>query len=145
MLALLIVTLASTVTVPEQTPDAAAAANVEEPERATVEEGRLLYGIYCTSCHGLVGKGDGATAKSLHPRPADLTRLSRDNDGEFPTARVIMGIDGRNRIPGHTKNQMPIWGLSLQEASSDTNQEQQVREKILQLVDYLKTIQEPAD
>jgi len=145
MLALLLMTLASVVAVPGQTAEAATVATAEEPERSEAEEGQLLFGIYCTSCHGSAGKGDGPTAKSLNSRPADLTRLSRDNDGEFPTARVIMSIDGRNRIPGHTKNQMPIWGLSLQESSTDTNQEQQVREKILHLVDYLKKIQEGVD
>jgi len=145
MLALLVMTLASIVAVSGQAPDATGIATAEGSKESMAKEGQLLYGIYCTSCHGPAGKGDGPTARSLTPRPADLTRLSRDNDGEFPTARAIMSIDGRNPIPGHPKSQMPIWGLSLQEASSDTNQEQQVREKILQLVDYLKTIQERVD
>jgi mono/diheme cytochrome c family protein len=106
-----------------------------------VDEGQLLYGIYCKSCHGPGGRGDGPTARSLKPRPADLTRLSRDNDGEFPLARVLLSIDGRSRVPGHTKGRMPIWGLSLQEADSDTNQEDEVRRKIQCLVEYLKSIQ----
>jgi mono/diheme cytochrome c family protein len=145
MLAVLVMTLASIVAVAGQAPADVEDAVDEGSERSTAEEGKLLYGIYCTSCHGPAGKGDGPTAKSLTPRPADLTRLSRDNDGEFPTARVIMSIDGRNPVPGHRKSQMPLWGLSLQEPSSDTNQEQQVREKILRLVDYLKTIQDRVD
>jgi hypothetical protein len=36
---------------------------------------------------------------------------------------------------------MPIWGLSFQELDSDVNQEDQVREKILHVIDYLESIQ----
>jgi mono/diheme cytochrome c family protein len=110
------------------------------PKKA-VEEGKLLYGIYCRSCHGPEGRGDGSMARALKPRPTDLTELSRDNGGEFPMARVLLSIDGRSRIPGHRGGHMPIWGLSLQEADADTNQEDEVRDKIERLVEYLKSIQ----
>jgi len=114
-------------------------------DREAAEQGKLLYGIYCTSCHGEQGRGDGPSAGSLQPRPANLTGLSRDNDDRFPTARVIMSIDGRNRIPGHDEGRMPIWGASFQESASDANQEDQVRKKILHLVEFLKTLQLPGN
>jgi mono/diheme cytochrome c family protein len=116
-----------------------------ESERAgqqeVVDEGKLLYGIYCQSCHGSEGRGNGPMARSLTPRPTDLTVLSRNNGGEFPLARVLLSIDGRSRVPGQRKGHMPIWGLSLQEADADTNQEDEVREKIEYLIEYLKSIQ----
>lgn len=114
-------------------------------DRDAAEQGKLLYGIYCTNCHGEQGRGDGPSAGGLQPRPANLTGLSRDNDGRFPTARVIMSIDRRNRIPGHDEGQMPIWGASFQESASDANQEEQVRKKILHLVEFLKTLQLPGN
>jgi mono/diheme cytochrome c family protein len=110
-------------------------------QKEAVEEGKLLYGIYCQSCHGSEGRGDGPMARSLRPRPTDLTVLSRDNGGEFPLARVLLSIDGRSRVPGHRKGHMPIWGLSLQEADADINRDDEVREKIESLIEYLKSIQ----
>lgn len=132
----------TSVTTPEtDEPPAARTAHVETPTATQVEEGKLLYGIYCVNCHGTHGLGNGPSAKSLNPPPPDLTRLSRDNEGKFPSARVIMAIDGRSRIPGHLNGQMPIWGLSLQEPGRDANQETEVRKKIERLVRFLESIQ----
>jgi mono/diheme cytochrome c family protein len=114
-----------------------------EPDRQALERGAQLYSIYCKGCHGTAGRGDGPAAFGIDPHPSDLTRLRDGNRGDFPTARVIMGIDGRTRIPGHEGGQMPIFGLSLQESASDANQEPQVREKIQDLVAYLRSIQRP--
>jgi len=122
-------------------PDAVPAIPVGSRTAPQVEDGKLLYGIYCVNCHGAHGRGDGPSAKSLNPPPPDLTRLSRDNQGKFPSARVIMAIDGRSRVPGHLNGQMPIWGLSLQEPGRDANQEAEVREKIERLVRFLESIQ----
>ena len=40
---------------------------------ANGEKGKSLYGKYCVSCHGAGGKGDGAAAAALNPKPRDLT------------------------------------------------------------------------
>ena len=40
---------------------------------------------------------------------------------------------------------MPVWGLSFQELDQDLDQEDEVRGKILQLIEFLKAIQQPAD
>lgn len=118
---------------------------VAEPREESVSQGRLLYGIYCTNCHGPEGRGNGPAAKDLNPRPADLSRLSRDNGGEFPTARVMLIIDGRKPLPGHDRGQMPIWGLTFQEQNADSNQERTVRRKIEHLVAFLETLQPAPD
>jgi mono/diheme cytochrome c family protein len=143
MAMLQILLLASTIAVPAAEPDALPEATSSIEQRQAIEEGRLLFGIYCSNCHGPAGRGDGPSARSLKPRPPDLTILSRDNDGEFPLARVLLNIDGRSRVPGHSKGRMPIWGLNLQEADADTNQEGAVRDKIQRLIEYLKSIQRP--
>lgn len=107
-----------------------------------VTRGRFLYRIYCASCHGESGKGDGASADALKVKPVDLTRLTRDNEGAFPFERAYRAIDGREAVRGHGAGSMPIWGLTFQELDRDVDQEDQVRGKILQLIQYLESIQQ---
>jgi mono/diheme cytochrome c family protein len=123
----------------------ALASFVAADEPSPADDGKLLYSIYCTSCHGPEGRGDGPAAASIQPRPPDLTRLRAGNDGTFPRARVILSIDGRTRIPGHLRGDMPIWGLSLRDPGSDADQEREVGTKILKLVAYLESIQPKDD
>lgn len=40
------------------------------------EKGKGLYDQHCASCHGSGGKGDGAAAAALNPKPQDLTNKS---------------------------------------------------------------------
>ena len=39
--------------------------------RGDAAEGEALYALYCVTCHGSEGKGDGPAGLSLDPRPAD--------------------------------------------------------------------------
>jgi len=118
------------------------AAPITADQEDAVDQGRLLYRIYCQNCHGESGRGDGPTAEMMKVKPADLTRISRRNGGEFPADRVARTIDGRELVRGHGNRRMPIWGLSFQELDQDTNQENEVREKIRKLTQYLESIQE---
>ncbi len=112
-----------------------------EPDDESVARGRFLYRVYCLNCHGEVGHGDGVSAPLLKIEPADLTRLSRKNDGEFPFDRVYHVIDGREEIRGHGARRMPIWGLGFQDLDNDMNQEDEVRKKTLHVIAYLQSIQ----
>jgi mono/diheme cytochrome c family protein len=121
----------------------------DEPPQPDAEtggnRGQQLYQIYCSNCHGQRGLGDGPTAKVLKVKPTDLTRLAKRNKldrGQFPAERVYKAIDGRQEVAGHGKRRMPIWGLAFQEYDRDTNQEAEVRFRILKLIDYLRSIQE---
>ena len=118
------------------------AAPVSADQEDAIDRGRLLFSIYCQNCHGESGRGDGPTAELLTVKPADLTRISRRNDGKFPTEQVARTIDGREMIRGHGNRRMPIWGLSMQQLDQDTNQENEVREKIRKLTRYLESIQQ---
>jgi mono/diheme cytochrome c family protein len=40
---------------------------------ADVAKGKAAFQQYCASCHGAAGKGDGAAAASLNPKPRDLS------------------------------------------------------------------------
>lgn len=50
-----------------------------------VEQGKKLAGVNCASCHGASGKGDGAAAAALTPKPADWTsaKIQAESDGEL--------------------------------------------------------------
>lgn len=41
--------------------------------RGDAESGKALYQLYCVTCHGQSGKGDGPAGVVLDPRPADHT------------------------------------------------------------------------
>ena len=45
--------------------------------QATMQHGAAVYEQNCAACHGVTGRGDGANARDLSPRPADLAWLSR--------------------------------------------------------------------
>ncbi|HEV2057216.1 MAG TPA: cytochrome c [Methylomirabilota bacterium] len=52
---------------------------------ATVAQGKKVAEVNCVSCHGAKGKGDGAAAVALNPKPADWTskRVQAMSDGEI--------------------------------------------------------------
>jgi mono/diheme cytochrome c family protein len=52
---------------------------------ATVAQGKKVADVNCVSCHGAKGKGDGAAAAALNPKPADWTskKLQAESDGEI--------------------------------------------------------------
>ena len=107
-----------------------------------IARGKVTYRIYCQNCHGDAAKGDGRVAQWLTVKPADLTRITKANKGTFPFDRIYRVIDGREEVAGHGMRDMPIWGQVFIETSGS---EDQVRGKILQLIEFLKSIQEADD
>lgn len=105
----------------------------------------------CASCHGESGRGDGPVAKSLVKPPADLTKLSQNNNGVFPISRVYEVIDGRIQTLIHGTREMPVWGDTyMQGLTNPTSRdyvskemaEALVRARILMLVEYISTLQD---
>ena len=80
---------------------ALAACEAEAPQT-----GAALYETDCAGCHGADARG-GAAALGESAGP-DLTRLARDNGGEFPAVYVMSTIDGYAREETH--GPMPIFG-----------------------------------
>jgi mono/diheme cytochrome c family protein len=70
-------------------------------------KGELIFGRYCTSCHGGSGVGDGELAASLDDPVPDLTGLSRRYAGEFPWDAVVSSV--AKGTPGHDTPDMPAW------------------------------------
>ena len=78
-------------------------------------------------------------------KPADLTQLSKKNNGEFPFWRIYRAIDGRDIIRGHGTREMPLWGFVFQmedRPQGSSVDEDTVRGRIWQLVYFLESIQE---
>lgn len=50
-----------------------------------VADGKKSAQVNCVTCHGANGKGDGAAAAALNPKPADWTsaRVQSESDGEL--------------------------------------------------------------
>lgn len=113
-----------------------------EPER--IARGKTSYRIYCRNCHGKDGKGDGSIADLLKIPPSDLTQLTARN-GNFPDDLIYQVIDGRQEIKGHGRREMPIWGIAFQSTDRDSDQEEEVRQRILDVVTYIKSIQAKGD
>jgi cytochrome c oxidase cbb3-type subunit 2 len=110
------------------------------PDTATLaagdtERGRKLFALYCTSCHGANGRGDGELAQALGERAGLDLRLDAfamvswdgDDDDLGPgLARVIRyGLPG-SPMPGHETMEdrdladLVAWVSTLPESVEDT-------------------------
>jgi len=100
-------------------------------------EGEYEFTTYCATCHGLDGKGGGPVAEVLKTPPSNLTSLAKENNGVFPYERVFAMIEGREVAVVHGR-EMPLWG----ERYSSEVKKPIVRARILELVTYIKDIQQ---
>ena len=83
-------------------------------------------------------------ASVLVIQPKDLTLLARENDGTFPTLRVVMRIDGREPLVSHG-SPMPVYGdfFEGEDAAlkAETGQPIMTSRAIVDLVAYLQEVQ----
>jgi len=101
--------------------------------------GSVSFDLYCASCHGRNGRGDGPTATALKTRPADLTVLARANRGVFPRERVLAFIEGSQRAAGHGSPEMPVWGPTLRALDAS---DARVTVRLQNLVSFVASIQQ---
>jgi mono/diheme cytochrome c family protein len=121
----------------------AAAQAPQQPPSVLIDSlaGRDSFALYCASCHGSSGRGDGPLTRELRTRPADLTTLARRNNDDFPREAVRAFITGTGRtVPAHGTIEMPIWGPLFRAFESDAR----TRERIANLVSHIESIQAPA-
>ena len=120
--------------------------NSHAQEQDVIEAGKREFQRSCAACHGVDAKGDGPSASVLNVKPADLTQMSKKHEGVFLFWRTYEKISGHDEevIRGHGTREMPIWGerFRLEKGSSEEYQAG-VRGRILSLVYYLQSIQEP--
>lgn len=115
------------------------------------ELGKIAYGTYCASCHGLDGKGAGPMAGQLVNMPTDLTGLAKAAGGAFPAERVRATIDGRDMPAAHGNREMPLWGEMFvfestgggraEDGMSEMTDEL-VEQRVGQLVAYIGSLQD---
>jgi mono/diheme cytochrome c family protein len=108
-----------------------------------VEQGKKLFMKYCATCHGPSATGDGIAASTFKEKPANLTLLSKENGGKFPTMKVITIVKGDAPIAAHGSREMPVWGDILGRPLEDGMYKKDDAElKILSIANYLQTIQQ---
>ena len=100
--------------------------------------GSDLFRAYCAPCHGSDAKGHGPAARALKAKVPDLTVLTRDNSGQFPSIRVSRVIMGEDVVASHGSREMPIWGPIFHQIESDVDKG---NVRLENLVKYLEAIQ----
>lgn len=81
-------------------------------QAADVEEGKKLYGQFCSSCHGQSGKGDGPAAAALNPKPRDHT--DRAYMSKLSDEDLLKVIKNGGASIGKSPL-MPPWSASLKD------------------------------
>lgn len=105
-------------------------------KRTPASDGAAMYQSYCVSCHGLDATGNGPAAMALTKAPADLTRISARNGGQFPEVRVKRYIEGADEIAAHGSRDMPIWGSLFRSMEPSL-----MPLRVQALSDFLKSVQ----
>ena len=118
----------------------AAAAQPKPPTGA--EAGEIVFRTICASCHGNDARGGGPVAASLKTKPANLRLIAKRRNGSFPQDEIEQHIDGRKAPLVHGTREMPVWGEALAPAAPAEEREQRRKQRIEEVVAYLKTIQE---
>ena len=122
-------------------------------QQEATDFGKREFQNSCADCHGMDAKGNGVLAANLKVAPPDLTLLSKNNGGVFPVERIFAVIDGRTQIESHGSRDMPIWGtryavnaaehfMSVPNVGVPPNLEAYIRTRILNLINYLRRIQQ---
>lgn len=127
----------------------ALASGAQEEPKKTIEKvpmkstspasGKEMYVNYCAACHGTDGKGNGPAAGALKTPPADLTVLSKNNGGKYPTLKVGSAIRGDANVAAHGNEEMPVWGQLFRSISG--GHQAQVDQRVANLISYIKSIQ----
>jgi mono/diheme cytochrome c family protein len=113
-----------------------------DPVLASIGAG--YFREHCATCHGVGGVGNGPVATALTPRPADLTRIAARREGKFPGGEIAMFIDGRFEVTAHGSRVMPVWGREFLPSGMEPGAAEEIaRGRILTLVEYLRSIQQP--
>lgn len=76
------------------------------------EKGKALFAQNCAACHGTAGKGDGAAAAALNPKPRDLT------DKAYMAGlkdEYLMDIVKKGGAAVGKSALMPPWGAAMKD------------------------------
>jgi mono/diheme cytochrome c family protein len=111
---------------------------LENARTTSAWSGDQLYKEFCSSCHGVDGRGGGPAASALKANPTDLTQISRRNNSKFPEMKIRDIVNGTEVVTAHGNNEMPMWGNVFKSISANQTFGQM---RIDMLVKYLESIQ----
>ena len=94
--------------------------------------------LFRSVCHGPDAKGKGPAAAALKVKVTDLTQMSRQNSGKFPTLHVKNILTGVDAVTAHGSIDMPTWGDTFKSISANGTFGQM---RIDALVEYLQKMQ----
>jgi hypothetical protein len=107
--------------------------------RAQTRSGTEDYDLYCGACHGLDGSGNGTWKGAKVP---DLTRLSWENGGNFPSEEVRNVVDGRSRSRWHQRQlDMPYVGEVFESEQENHVSNENAETRTAAIVDYIRGLQ----
>jgi len=72
-----------------------------------LEQGRTIYDRHCADCHGTEGRGDGALARALSPRPGNFVSAQTSAKSDQDLLKIIAN--------GRTRTAMQGWKDRLSE------------------------------
>jgi mono/diheme cytochrome c family protein len=109
---------------------------------AETDSGKQLYMQYCSSCHGMDGRGNGPVTPYLKIKVPDLTVLKKKNKGIYPMSKVMSAIDGSRAVRAHGDREMPVWGeIFRKEAEAAKYTELTSLLKTKTIAEYVSTLQ----
>jgi len=93
-------------------PAAAKPAAKHKASKGDATKGKAVYDMYCWTCHGHEGKGDGPSAAGLPVKPRDHTddsKMSKLSDDQ-----IFKTVKEGGKSVGKSE-QMPAWGGALKD------------------------------
>ncbi len=84
-----------------------------EPLKRDLNYGGAEFERSYAICHGFNGKGKGVMSDTLTIHPADLTVISKNNNGHFPFIKLYQVIEGSPKVGVHGTREMPVWGIAI--------------------------------
>lgn len=107
--------------------------------RTNPASGSEMFNTYCAVCHGKDAKGDGPLASQLKIPPANLTLLTKNHGGKYPSDYVSEVIlTGPRDAKSHGSQDMPVWGSVFKSLGDDAS----VKQRIFNLNKYIESMQE---
>ncbi len=111
---------------PAKAPEAPAGSGAAGP--ADAKAGKADYQIYCASCHGETGAGDGPVSQTLSPKPA------RHNDGNYMNPLTDDYLFKVIKFGGASVGKSPMmapWGGAVSDA------------QIRNIIAYIRSLADP--
>ena len=71
-------------------------------------KGKAVYAEHCVVCHGLRGKGNGPSGKTLDPKPTDFTTAAADDELWFKVTKL-----GSKAVDSSKSDKMEAFGGKL--------------------------------